>query len=707
MKTTSIICIAACVLFGACSDGGLQSEKRVVVFGVDGLDPEMLQERIDRGLMPNFAKAIASGSNFQSLQTSWPPQSPVAWSNFISGVNPGKHGLYDFIHVNRDDYSIQSSMVETDEVGMEMTLFGYDVPLSGGASRSTRKFPAFWEVMSEDGVPVYVHRMPAAYPLTESKAVVFPDMGTPDLVGALSGVAYLFTENESQSARVSDSYRVERIKMKKRSEGKFWRSSSRIYGPADTMINVDDLLDEQHAAEDAGDFAEANKVAKKIEREQEVFTAINLMVDNTNETPVLAVDIDGQYATAELGDWSNWVPIEFSMLGGLIPVAGYTRFRFISAEPFEAYAVPVQFDPWSPVSPISSPEEASGELADAIGPYFVQGFADAYKAYKGHVLDTAGFINESDMVLEERTAMMHYGLDQIDETGGLLFLYTGSLDMRCHMLWHTSDDAHPHQEDDGEYAGVAFDKQIDRVYSQVDTMFGELMARVDELEKKHGNEIEVLVMSDHGFAPFHRKMHINDWLVQEGYLVMAEGKTKTGAHGLAGDEIDWSQSKAYAVGFNGIIINRQGRESQGIVSDSEADSLMNEISSKLLAMTDPESGTNVFTSVKRATEVFSGDEVVNAPDLQLGFNVGFGASDECATGAVTGEGVIVDNDSRWSGSHLMDPELVRGTIVSVNGRDLIDNPALEDVTATLYELFTVTAPDNLDGVSLFKTLIEK
>jgi predicted AlkP superfamily phosphohydrolase/phosphomutase len=698
MKTSSLIIVAACALFGACSDGELASEKRVVVFGVDGFDPEMLQERIDAGMMPNFAKAIDNGSNLQSLQTSWPPQSPVAWSNFISGVNPGKHGLYDFIHVNRDDYGIKSSMVETDEVGMQMTLFGYDVPLTGGDSRSTRKFPAFWEVMSEQGVPVYVHRMPASYPLTESKAVVFPDMGTPDLVGALSGVAYLFTEDEGQTARESDSYRVERIKMKRRNEN-LWKASSRIYGPADTMINVDDLLAEQHAAEDAGDFAAANKVAKKIEREQEVFTPISLMVDNTGDAPVLAVDIDGAYATAKLGEWSNWVSIEFSMLGGMVPVPGYTRFRFVSAEPFEAYAVPVQFDPWAPVSPISTPDEAAGELADAIGPYFTQGFADAYKAYKGHVLDTPGFINESDMVLEERTAMMHYGLDQIDETGGLLFLYAGSLDMRCHMLWHTSDAEHPHQEPAGEYAGVAYDKQIDRVYMQIDDMFGELMGRVDELEKKHGEEIEVIVMSDHGFAPFRRKMHVNDWLVQEGYLVMADGKTKTGAHGLAGDDIDWSKSKAYAVGFNGIIINRQGRESQGIVGDSEAAELMAEMTSKLMKMTDQ--GNKVFTAIKRADEVFSGDELMHAPDLQLGFNVGFGASDECATGAVTGEGVIVDNDSRWSGSHLMDPELVRGTIVSVNGRDLSKDPALEDITATLYKLFAVEAPKNLDGVPLF------
>lgn len=697
MKNLYILLVAACSLL-ACSQGGPILSKRVVVFGVDGLDPEMLQERIDRGIMPNFARLQGQGATLQSLQTSWPPQSPVAWSNFISGVNPGKHGLYDFIHVNRDNYSIESSMVETDDVGMSLSLFGYDLPLTGGESRSTRQFPAFWEVMSKEGIPVYVHRMPAAYPLTESEAVVFPDMGTPDLVGALSGVAYLFTENDKQSARVSDSYRVEKINLKRRNPN-LWKASSRIYGPSDTLVNVDDLKEQQDTALANNDFAEANRIANEIRRAQETFTPIELMVDQTGEEPVLAINIDGSYATAKLGEWSAWTPIEFSMLGGLVPVPGYTRFRFVSENPFEVYAVPVQFDPWAPVSPISTPDDAAADLADAIGPYFTQGFADAYKAYKGGVLDTSGFINESDMVLEERIKMMHYGLDQIDNTGGLLFLYTGSLDMRCHMLWHTSDELHPHQEEHGEYLGVPYEEQIDRVYTQVDSMLGELVARVSLMEEKWGEEIEIIVMSDHGFAPFRRKMHVNDWLVDEGYLVLKSGYDKTSSLGLAGEEIDWEQSRAYAVGFNGIILNRIGREPSGIVKESEAENLLEEIAGKLYNLKDGE--TKIFTSIKKAKEVFNGPMLDYAPDLQLGFNVGYGASDECATGAITGEGVIVDNDSRWSGSHLMDPELVRGVIFSVQGREYLKDPALEDITATLYKMFAVSPPEEIDGEPLF------
>ncbi|MHC4380681.1 MAG: alkaline phosphatase family protein, partial [Planctomycetota bacterium] len=575
--------------------------------------------------------------------------------------------------------------------------------------------PAFWEVMAEQGVPAYVHRMPASYPLTETTATVFPDMGMPDLAGALSGISYLWTENPWQGDSLTgESYHVETIKMNRRNAD-MWLKWSKLYGPPLTILNVDDLKAQVADAIAVGENEKANSLQKEIERKQELSVPIALMVDNTGDAPQLAVQIEGEYATAGLGEWSNWVQVEFSdFMGGMMPITGYTRFRFLSAEPFEAYALPIQLDPFVGGG-ISMPEGASAELAEAIGPYIVQGFADAYKSYKAELLDTDGFLNQSDMVLEERTRMMHYGLDQVEESGGLLFLYTGSLDMRCHMLWHLQDEEHPHQEAPGDYLGVPFDEQIDRIYVQVDQMLGEMVARIEKMESETGESVELIVMSDHGFAPFRRKMHINDWLVQEGYLVLKDGAASApnlmyevdaeGHPKLGSGPVDWSKSKAYCVGFNGIILNRMGREAEGIVTEAEADALLAEITGKLLALED--GGRPVFTKVLPATEVFSGPEEVLelAPDLQLGFNTEFGASDECATGGVVGGlepgNCMVDNDSRWSGSHLMDPELVRGTIISRSGKSFSKDPALEDITATLYSLFDVTPPEGMDGRPLY------
>ena len=412
-------------------------------------------------------------------------------------------------------------------------------------------------------------------------------------------------------------------------------------------------------------------------------------------------------------------------MGGMAPMAGWTRVLFSSSEPFVAYGAPVQMDPWAPASPVSNPEQAAADLADAIGPYYTQGFPDAYKSYKGGLLTTSEFVSESDTVLVERMNMLNYALDEFDETGGLLFFYTGSLDLRCHMLWHTSDEQHPHQEAPGHYnnvpkeyaqatadyglqarAGLELAQQIDRIYAQVDDMLGYLLKEVDG----RWDDVELIIMSDHGFAPMHRVMNINDWLVSEGYLVLKEqgatGSITAGfddEHNVDWDSsiVDWSRTKAYAIGFNGVILNRAGREPQGIVQEAEASALLAEMQTKLLALRDQD-GSQVLTAVLPASEVFSGDQVSLAPDLQLGFNVGFGASDPSAEGDVTGEAILLNNDSRWSGSHLMDPALVKGTFATrVKHQLSTPDPALEDITATLYQQFGVTPPAGIDGKPLF------
>jgi len=710
--------ILACAVLGllaACGGGTPESDTRVVVFGVDGLDPEMLQERIDRGELPNFARLVEEGA-LHALGTSWPPQSPVAWSNFITGTNPGKHGLYDFIHADPRSYGVVSSMSHTEDVGLELPLFGYRLPLTGGETVLTRQFPAFWEVLSEAGVPCYVHRMPANFPVAETEATTFPDMGATDLTGAASGVATLWTTDASRfRSRSGESYRIEEVQVL-RDDERYRHAIGLLYGPADTAKDLRDLERARDDASAAAEFAEANRIQGRIDRATEVFEEVDIHVDLGGEVPRVAVEIGGSYALAELGGWSNWMPVEFGLMwGGMLPVSGWTRVLFQSLDPLEVYAVPVQIDPWNPVTPVSTPAEASAELADAIGPYFTQGFPDAYKAYKEGLLDTGEFVSQSDEVLAERERMLDYSLGQFDATGGLLFFYVGSLDMRCHMLWHAQDEEHPHQEPAGSYDGVPFDEQIDRVYRQVDAMLGELLTRLDAMEAETGRPVELMIMSDHGFAPMHRVMHVNDWLVREGYLVLKDGVTETAMLTLEGDgeggfragsgPVDWSKSVAYSVGFNGIRLNRAGREGEGFVGDTQAAELLEEMRAKLLALRDDD-GTQVLTVVRTAEEVFDGPALASAPDLQLGFNVGYGASDPSALGGVTGswqEGqVLVDNDSRWSGSHLMDPELVRGTLITRRALAPDADPGLEDLTATLYALFQVPPPEGLDGRPLYE-----
>jgi len=689
------------LLAGSCGRADLHSDKRVIVFGVDGLDPEMLQERIDRGLCPNFKK-IAETGVFRPLQTSWPPQSPVAWSNFITGCNPGKHGLFDFIHVDRRNYGPTSSMSYSDPVGKELSLFGYKFPLSGGEQHLTRAFPAFWEVMSAAGVPCAVWRIPSDFPPRETEATTFPDMGTPDISGkAISGMSFLWTDSLERSAKEGSSYYIIPVHVSRIHAG-LAKVETQLYGP-DSPKDLDALEAQMDQAREAGNQDEVIRIQTRIKEATRTIAPFTAFVDLNGEAPQLAVSIEDHWGIAPLGGWTDWVPVSFEVVPHLVTVHGWTRFLFKSSEPFEVYASPVQIDPFDPVTPVSTPAEASGDLARRIGPYYTQGFPDAYQSYRSGLLDTGQFVSQSDTVLEERGEMLDAALDRFDKTGGLLFFYVGSLDLRSHMLWHCQDPAHPHREpDDPQFAD-----QLDRIYSQVDGMLGTILDRIDSEP-----DTLLIVMSDHGFAPFHRKMNVNDWLVREGYLVLkADAASKTGNIWTAEKDadgrpkwdesiVDWSRTRAYCLGFNGIILNRAGREPKGIVTEAQAGPLLDEIRQKLLALKD-EDGTRILPRVVTAKEVFSGPKVSLAPDLQLGFNVGYGASDETATGEITGEGVIVDNDSRWSGSHLMDPDLVKGSILVNRRMEFSREPGLVDVTATLYSLFSVEPPEGMDGKALF------
>jgi len=100
------LCAAGLGLLLSCEHarGGAFAARKMIILGVDGLDPDLLTKFMAEGKMPNFARLAEQGS-FRRLTTSIPPQSPVAWSNLITGMNAGGHGIFDFIH--RDPKTFQ------------------------------------------------------------------------------------------------------------------------------------------------------------------------------------------------------------------------------------------------------------------------------------------------------------------------------------------------------------------------------------------------------------------------------------------------------------------------------------------------------------------------------------------------------------------------------------------------------------------------
>ena len=171
-----------------------ETDKRVIVLGVDGMDPSFVERHWES--LPNL-DALRQQGEFKSLATTIPPQSPVAWSTVTTGRDPGGHGVYDF--VPRDPFTLApfSSMGQITEAGKVFEIGNYVIPLSEGEVESYREGPPFWPILTKHGVPVTMIRMPANFPPVKNEARQISGMGTVDLRGTF-GTFTFFTENSEE-----------------------------------------------------------------------------------------------------------------------------------------------------------------------------------------------------------------------------------------------------------------------------------------------------------------------------------------------------------------------------------------------------------------------------------------------------------------------------------------------------------------------------
>ena len=203
------------------------------------------------------------------------------------------------------------------------------------------------------------------------------------------------------------------------------------------------------------------------------------------------------------------------------------------------------------------------------------------------------------------------------------------------------------------------------------------------------------MISDHGFNTFRYGIDLNRWLEQNGYLALKEGGR--GLKNLAG--VDWSRTRAFALGLAGIYLNRKGREAQGIVDPAaEAPRLREEIAAKLLGLEDPGRSAPVIKQVYNATTFYAGPYKNDAPDLLIGYHIGYRASWQTAVGEVT-DRVLHDNIKAWSGDHCIDQSLVPG-ILFCNRMVPDENPRLLDIGPTILNMFGVEVPAHMDGKPL-------
>jgi len=641
----------------------------VFVLGVDGMDPQILGRMIDEGKMPNFAKLAKDGS-FRPLGTSTPPQSPVAWSTFVTGLDPGGHGIFDFVHRDPKTYTpISSATPPPGEPGSALYLFGYYLPIGGESPKNNRGGVPFWDKLHDAGVPVEVYRMPGNYPPTPSKAKVLSGMGTVDMRGGYG--VYTWLTDQPVPGRHDLKGDIQLVSVQDDDlDGVPDTVRGTLKGPPDVF----------------------RLPPGKVPGDGDYLTApVTIRIDR--DAPVALVEVGTARAVLKQGEWSDWLDVKFDPLpGGAMALTGMVRFYAKQLRPgFQVYASPVNISPAAPAQEISTPSKFAPELASFLGPFYTQGMPEDTNALKDKMFTDDDYVAQVALVQKDSGTMLDLALARF-QRGGMTFVYLSDIDLQCHMLWRHGDPKYPNAPHHPAWEAGAAETHagdIEGYYRHVDGLLGRVRERLPA-------DTVLIVMSDHGFQPYTREVHLDAWLRDHGWLALKDGK-KTGR--IATGDVDWSKTKAYGIGFNSVYLNLQGREAEGIVPPAEADAVAAELSRQLLAFTDPKNGKQIVRRVFRGRDVFHGARVGEGPDLIVGYDVGFGASDQTTLGEVTEE-VIADNTSRWSGNHLMDPAVVPGIVLANRGIADGDH-GLVDVTATILAWYGVPLGEGMSGKSIF------
>ncbi|HJT33957.1 MAG TPA: alkaline phosphatase family protein [Pirellulales bacterium] len=431
--------------------------KKVIVIGIDGMDPRLCESMLSQGLLPNLARLRASGG-FSDLGTSIPPQSPVAWANFINGAGPGSHGIFDFVHRHPHE---------------QCAMFYSAAETVDGKAVNRRQGVPFWNFLDAAGIPSTFYDLPSNYPPSPShhghhRAIA--GMGTPDMLGTYGTYQHFAENNPLESAEESVGKRFVLSFADDKAE-------ATIVGPINTLLDQPQPI------------------------------AVPIQIYRDRHADAALIEVQGQRMLLKAGDWSRWTRLKFELAWYVPGVSGICRFYLQEVSPnFKLYVTPLNVDPSAPATQLSEPASFIKDVSHHLGLFYTTGFQEDYNARKDEVFRDDEFLHQANLVLEERLALFDYAIDDYED--GLLFFYFSSSDLQSHIFWWNSDDKHPIRSD-GE--AKKYFGHVHRLYQRLDRVVGDLYDR-------YGDRATIIVMSDHGFANFATQFNLNSWLRAMGYL---------------------------------------------------------------------------------------------------------------------------------------------------------------------------------------------
>lgn len=668
--------------------------QRLVVLGFDGLDPRVCQRLMGEKRLPNL-KRLAQAGSFSALSTSIPCQSPVAWRTFATGVNPGGHGVFDFLRKQPGSYLPMPATVSkgvmpvapgrAGRIGIGAGAGGLSglvawaaaarVPFSrraflagllgcagalatGGALlnwvphtvplpvNETAGIP-FWAHLGKAGLRTKVLRMPVEFPpRSYPNCKVLSGLGVPDAQGTNGSYAIFTTDSTQLTTATEMGGSIQAIR--------FSGNQAQLLapGPPDPL--------------DSG---------KRLQS--------GFMI--TRSRGNLQIQAGSACQTLQPGEWSDWMSLSFSIspLAGLRAVG---RFHLVSLEPHVVlYLSPLNLDAGAlpPNIAITSPAQWAEDLREKHSFFKTLGWPTDTWAYNEEHLSHEAYLADYGATISKEMEMTRSELAASD-WDCLVAIFTPT-DQIQHVLRNRTGPS----------------PAIDQAYLGVDAFVGEVMDRCGSPDK-----VRLCVLSDHGFHPFDRAVNLNTWLWRNGYLKL-KGEAPldptrnleelyTGSD-IFWSDVDWSNTYAYSMGLGNVYLNLEGREPDGIVRRGDmARLVLAKLQEGLGRLRDE--GRAVIRSLYLGQDIYSGSHLPHAADVVVGFHPGYRVSWQTALGGIPQE-IVEPNPKRWCADHCsIDPAVTSGVLYTncPLGRK---KPSLLDAAPSFLEALGIPVPDSLEGKS--------
>ena len=659
-----------------------QFTQKLVILGFDGMDPDLVKRWMAEGQLPTLAKLAKEGGLYP-LTTTHSPESPTAWASFATGVNPGKHNIYDFLVRDTTTYLPDLGMVKREPARF---LFNY-IPIAKPKLSSLRGATSFWVTAGEGGVRSSVLTVPVTFPPENvPNGELLSGLPLPDIRGTM-GTFYYFATDLSRYEEGNTEFGgiLKRLVV----ENDVARTE--LIGPPNPIVRQQ----VQSIRKKGPKLSDADR-AQIAELQKDEDVRIPLTIHWNRAAKTATVEIEGQSILLEPGKMSRWIDLDFR-INFLVRVHGMAQMLLISAgNELQLYVSPVNWKPDSPPAPMSSPASFAGDLFERLGYYRTLGWAEATWPLNEGRMDERTFMEDLYHAFDDRAQVILNRIDARD--WDVLVGVIESTDRVQHMMWRLLDQKHPMYD---PALAAAYGDSILRVYRRADTFVSEVLTRLEP-------GTPVLIVSDHGFHSWRKAVNLNSWLVQEGYMVLQgqqPGEKKLDdlfGGGEFWENVDWSKTRTYAMGIGQIYFNLRGRESQGIVSPgAEAAQLADELSAKLLTMTDPDDGSRIIRGVYKRDDVYSGQYLQNASELQVGMEDGYRVSWQTTLGG-SPHGIVYPNMKKWSADHGgYDFATTAGVLISSRPVST-PTPNIMDIAPTVLKYFGIAIPKDIDGKPLFQ-----